>query len=63
MEESKTCNCVHHSFFPVLVMALGATFLLGALDVITQRVVDLTWPSIVIAAGALKLGAKKCKCC
>lgn len=64
MEESKnTCGCMHHSFFPVLVIALGLTFLLGALDVIPQRIVDLAWPSIVIAAGVLKLGARKCTCC
>jgi len=55
------CGCAHHKAFPVLVVLFGLTFLLHALGYLTEGFVAVTWPVLVLAAGALKLG--RCKCC
>ncbi len=57
------CRCSHHSMIPVFVIAFGALFLLGDLNVLTAGAVNILWPILVIAAGFMKLMGKKCKCC
>ncbi len=57
------CKCPHHSMLPILVIAFGGVFLLGALNVMTPGAVNVFWPIIVIIAGVMKLMGKKCKCC
>ncbi|MBI2448236.1 hypothetical protein HYV44_01590 [Candidatus Microgenomates bacterium] len=63
MEKCCSCNCVHHSFGPILVILFGLTFLLGTLGVLASELVAIVWPSIVILGGLGKLLDRKCKCC
>ncbi len=63
MKHGMTCKCPHHACMSVLVLVFGLLFLLGALDVFTDRVVSIVWPILVIVAGFMKLGEGKCKCC
>lgn len=57
------CRCPHHMMFPFLVVAFGATFLLGAFNVIDGETVNVIWPIIVVLAGLKKMFARMCKCC
>lgn len=61
--EGKTCSCGHHMFVPILVIAFGLVFLLGALDVLNAATVAILWPIVVLVGGAAMLFGKKCKCC
>lgn len=61
--DGKVCRCPHHSMMPIFAIAFGLVFLLGAMDVLTARVVSIAWPIIVIAAGLSKLTSKMCSCC
>ena len=66
MDESmqkNVCGCPHHRMIPLLVVLFAIVFLLGAFDVLTQRVVSISWPVIVGVAGLMKLGESRCKCC
>jgi hypothetical protein len=47
----------------VLVVAFGLVFLLGALNVLSDRAVSIAWPIIVILAGLKKLFGGSCSCC
>jgi len=57
------CKCPCHKAIGVLVVAFGLTFLLGALNVLSPRVVGITWPVIIILAGLKSLCGGMCKCC
>ncbi|MEK9186249.1 MAG: hypothetical protein AAB885_01550 [Patescibacteria group bacterium] len=61
--QGMVCKCSHHSFISWLVMLFGAIFLLRALDILGSGLVDLAWPILVIVAGFMKMGSRKCKCC
>ena len=62
--EEKACGCVCHKFNGILVAVLGLDFLLGQLDVISQKVVGTVWPIVVILLGlSNSIGKGKCKCC
>jgi len=64
MEDSSgKCNCICHKMLGVLLVLFGLTFLLGALDVLSARTVDIIWPIIVVAAGLSSLAKRWCKCC
>jgi uncharacterized membrane protein YhaH (DUF805 family) len=48
----------------ILIALIGLVFLLGHLDVIAQRIVDIAWPVLVILLGLKNsMGKGKCKCC
>lgn len=61
--DGKMCRCPHHSMVPGLVVAFGLVFLLGALDVMTERAVSLAWPIIVMLGGLMKMTSRMCTCC
>ncbi|MEK7094169.1 MAG: DUF5668 domain-containing protein [Patescibacteria group bacterium] len=63
MDKKNVCSCVHHKMIPILVMLFGALFLLLNFNILTEDFVNLAWPLTVIAAGAVKLGGRKCRCC
>lgn len=59
------CKCQHHKVVPSLIILFGLVFLLQAMEIVTSGFAMITWPIIVIAAGAMKFGEKSgmCKCC
>jgi len=61
--QGKTCTCSHHMIKPVLLLIFGLDFLLGALGVITNSFVQISWPIIVILIAIAMMSGKKCKCC
>lgn len=61
--ETSQCGCPCHMMMGIFVVLLGLTFLLGNVGVLTQYLVGILWPSIVILAGLKKMFAGKCKCC
>ncbi len=60
---SSRCGCWHHQAMGILLVLLGLTFLMGALNVIDGETVNVIWPVIVVIAGLKKLFAGMCKCC
>ncbi len=65
MKDAKTCcKCPCHKMNGILIALIGLVFLLGHLDVIAQRIVDIAWPVLVILLGLKNsMGKGKCKCC
>lgn len=63
MMEKGACGCPHHKVKGTLIVLLGLVFLLGALDIVGSRFVDLSWPVLLILAGLFKLSSGMCKCC
>ena len=59
----KKCGCGCHSVIGVFVVLFGVIFLLGNLDILSQRCVGAAWPTIIILAGITKLFKSRCKCC
>ena len=58
-----SCGCPCHKMGGIFIALIGLAFLLGALDVISQKMVNVAWPSLLILVG-LKHSAKgMCKCC
>ncbi len=57
------CKCPHHKMIPILIIVLGVLFLLGNLGKVSDQVVNIGWPILVLVAGLTKLSAGKCKCC
>lgn len=59
------CKCPHHKVVPILVILFGLTFLLGMWSMLSWDAVNIIWPVLVIAAGAMKLTERMgmCKCC
>jgi len=47
----------------LFIVLIGLTFLLGALNVLTARVVEITWPILLILLGLKKMFRGMCKCC
>ncbi len=60
----KKCGCFCHQFNGYLVAALGLSFLLGHMEVISQKMAGIIWPIIVILLGVKNsIGKGKCNCC
>jgi len=58
------CHCMCHKMKGFMVVLFGLVFLLGNLEVISQHIVGIVWPSLLILAGLKKsLGRHLCKCC
>jgi len=47
----------------VFIVLIGLTFLLGALNVLSPRAVEITWPILLILLGLKKIFSGMCKCC
>ena len=48
----------------IFVALIGLTFLLGALNVLGQRIVSIAWPIGLILIGLQNsIGKGRCKCC
>lgn len=62
-EVKKCCACPHHKAIPVFIVGIGLLFLLKAIDVLDEQVLNIGWPLLVIAAGVTKLSKSMCKCC
>jgi len=61
--EKNLCDCIHHQIIPVLIMVFGGLFLLLRFYIITEELVSLVWPILVIGAGAVKFRERTCRCC
>lgn len=62
-EGKNLCKCPHHKMIPGLVVLFGLLFLLHALGVVTEGLVSVVWPVLVILVGLQKMMQGKCKCC
>jgi len=61
--QGKTCKCSHHMIKPVLLLIFGIDFFLGAIGVLTNGFVQITWPIIIIIIAIMMMTGKNCKCC
>ncbi|HXI84115.1 MAG TPA: DUF5668 domain-containing protein [Verrucomicrobiae bacterium] len=57
------CGCPCHKMPGLFIVLIGLTFLLGALNVLSPRAVEIIWPILVILAGLKKMFSGMCKCC
>ena len=58
------CGCPCHMMTGIFVALIGLTFLLGALNVLGQRIVSIAWPIGLILIGLQNsIGKGRCKCC
>jgi len=57
------CGCPCHKAPGLLVALIGLVFLLGALNVLSPRAVEITWPILLILVGLKKMCGGMCKCC
>ena len=57
------CSCPCHKMVGLFIALIGLTFLLGAFNVLSPRVVEVTWPILVIMAGMQTVMRGRCKCC
>lgn len=62
MMHGKVCNCGHHMMKPMLLLIIGLDFLLGALGVLTNEFVQVTWPIVLILIALAMIAGGKCKC-
>jgi len=61
---SAGCKCPCHKMMGILIALIGVTFLLGNLDVVSQKFVATAWPILLILIGLKKSFLKgMCKCC
>ncbi|MDZ4260079.1 MAG: DUF5668 domain-containing protein [Candidatus Sungbacteria bacterium] len=60
---ANVCQCLHHKTIPIIIIVFGVLFLLGALEVVSARIVSIAWPLLVIVGGCQKMMGGKCKCC
>ncbi len=58
-----TCGCPCHKMNGILLTLIGVAFLLGNLDVISMKVLNITWPILVILLGLKNTCPGMCKCC
>ncbi len=63
MEMGGRCKCPHHNIVGICVALIGLLFLLGALNVVGGRLVELGWPTLLLVAGLTKISGRMCKCC
>jgi len=59
----KKCSCPCHKVTGLFIALIGLTFLLGAFNVISQRVVEVTWPILLVLIGLKLTASGNCKCC
>lgn len=59
----KKCSCPCHRIVGLFVALIGLTFLLGAFNVFSAKVVEVTWPILLVLIGAKLAAGGNCKCC
>ncbi len=59
----KKCSCMCHKMVGLFVALIGLTFLLGALNVLAARTVDILWPILLLLIGVKLVFTGRCKCC
>jgi hypothetical protein len=47
----------------LFIALIGLTFLLGALNILSSRIVDVTWPILLLLIGFKIVCGGSCKCC
>jgi len=47
----------------LFIALIGLTFLLGAFNVLSEKVVGVVWPILVVLIGMQTIMRNKCKCC
>ncbi len=57
------CCCPCHKMKGILVALIGVVFLLGALGVLSEKAVAITWPILLILGGLKSAFKGMCKCC
>ncbi len=59
----KKCSCPCHKIIGLFIALIGLTFLLGALNILSPRIVGVTWPILLLLIGFKIVCSGKCKCC
>jgi hypothetical protein len=59
----KKCTCACRKVVGLCVALIGLTFLLGALNILTARAVEILWPILLLFIGVELVICGKCKCC
>lgn len=59
----KKCTCPCHKVVGLFIALIGLTFLLGAFNVFSARVVEVTWPILLVLIGVKLAASGNCKCC
>ncbi len=57
------CACFHHHIAPAALILIGLAFILNALGFLSDTLLTLSWPSLLILAGLAKLMGPSCRCC
>jgi len=58
----KKCSCPCHKVVGLFIALIGLTFLLGAFNVLSAKVVEVTWPILVVLIGFKIVCSGNCKC-
>ncbi|MGO9246177.1 MAG: LiaF transmembrane domain-containing protein [Verrucomicrobiia bacterium] len=59
----KKCSCPCHKIIGLFIALIGLTFLLGALNILSPRIVGVTWPILLLLIGFKIVCGGSCKCC
>ena len=59
----KKCTCPCHQVVGLCLALIGLTFLLGALNILSGRIVNVTWPILLVIIGVKLVSSGRCKCC
>lgn len=57
------CRCGHHYIAPAMIILIGIDFLLHAAGIVSSEFLAISWPALLIIAGAVKLMGRRCRCC
>ena len=60
--DGRHCSCSHHKIVPIILVIIGASFLLTQLGIITVVANSYIWPVSLILIGLMKLMSGNCKC-
>lgn len=58
-----SCRCLHHLVAPAAIVLIGLDFLANALGLVSDSLLSLTWPALLVVAGVMKLAGQGCRCC
>ncbi len=57
------CSCFHHKIVPALIIFIGALFLLNAIELLPENLLNILWPLMLILVGITKIFSGNCGCC
>jgi hypothetical protein len=57
------CSCLHHQVAPAALVLIGLAFLGNALGWLSDTLLTLSWPTLLVIAGLAKLTGPRCRCC